>query len=82
MSDGVEHRLSISRSDDRSLVYFTSNGRCLTFSQSDWDEVTRMVSDFNSTGARKLQNYVEALPVRTPIHANVPRTHTTLEDLA
>lgn len=75
-----DHRLSIARSADGSLVYFTSNSRCLTFSSTDWLEVTRMVSDFHSTGAKRLLNYVEELPVRTPIHANTPRT--TLEDLA
>ena len=82
MSDGVEHRLSISRTDDGSLIILSSNGREWGLSPSMWDELSRMVSDFNSTGARKLQNYVEALPVRTPIHANTPSTKTTLEDLA
>jgi hypothetical protein len=82
MSDGVEHRLSISRTDDGSLIFLTSNGRELAFSPDMWLELTRMVSDFNALRTKRICNYVEALPVRTPIHANTPRTHTTLEDLA
>lgn len=77
------HLLKLTRSEDDHLVYLNSNGRCLAFTHKMWDELFRMMSDFNSTGARCMLNYEEQLPVRTPLHANVPVARkTNLEDLA
>lgn len=76
-----EHRLSLTRTRDGHMIFLNSNGRCLGFSPSMWNELTAMIRDFNATGAPHMANYVEHLPTRTPIHANRPSTNT-LEDLA
>lgn len=77
----VPHRLMIARSEDRRGVYMCTNDRTTYFDNEMWDEFIRMARDFNATGASKLMNYTEHLPVRTPIHDNTP-LKPTLEDLA
>lgn len=75
------HRLSLSRTPDGRTIYLNSNGRCLGFSPTMWNELVAMIRDFNASGAPRMMNYVEHLPTRTPIHANRP-TSNALEDLA
>jgi hypothetical protein len=76
MSD-VPHRLRLDRTRDG--VILTSNGRAISFSLDMWNELTRMMYDFNRMGAPSIQNYAD-LPTRTPVHANTP-TKATLDDL-
>lgn len=79
--NAAPHRLSLMRSDDGLGVYLNSNGRCLYFDNAMWQELEAMMSTLRVTGAKRLLNYEEQLPVRTPIHANTP-IKSTLEDLA
>ena len=71
-------QLRLSRVDDG--VWLNSNSRLIFFSTSDWDELTRMMSDFKASGAKEMLNYVP-LPTRTPLHANTP-SKASLDDLA
>lgn len=86
-SEAVPHRLRLSRAtrhrDDTSPsgVFLRSNDREMYFSASMWSDLCRMASDFNATGAPVMANYEEHLPVRTPLHANVP-LKPSLEDIA
>lgn len=75
------HLLRIARVTDG--VFLNSNGREIFFLDADWKELSRMVSDFNSTGAREMMNYTP-LPTRTPLHANTPfkSSKPSLDDLA
>lgn len=79
--EAAPHRLSLMRSEDNLGVYLNSNGRCLYFDNDMWQELEAMMSSFRVTGVRKMLNYEEQLPVRTPIHANIP-SKASLEDLA
>lgn len=92
LSEDVPHQLKITRGFVHSgdigrpgnrgqpQIYLSSNNRTLAFSASMWSELTRMISDFNATGAPVMSNYEEHLPVRTPLHANVP-LKPSLEDI-
>lgn len=73
----MNHLLRLSRQPDG--VFVNSNGREIFFDTPMWEEFSRMVSDFNSTGAKTMMNYTP-LPTRTPLHANKP-LKPTLDDL-
>lgn len=73
----TNHMLRLSRKPDG--VFVNSNGREIFFSTEMWDEFSRMISDFNATGAKTMMNYVP-LPTITPLHANKP-IKPTLDDL-
>lgn len=88
MSDPAPHLLRLARAvDPYGGVFLVSNGREIFFSHDQWKELSRMISDFNSTGAREMLNYT-SLPTRTPLHANTPvlprktAVKPTLDDLA
>lgn len=74
--------IRLSRSDDGQFIWLNRNGVTSTFQMKDWLEFVHMCNDFNTTNAKRMQNY-EELPTRTPLHANVPKTPTksTLDDL-
>ena len=76
MSEKMQLRLS--RVDDG--VWLNSNSRLIFFSHDDWDELTRMMLDFKTTGVKEMLNFTP-LPTRTPLHANTP-SKASLDDLA
>lgn len=81
MSDNIHIR--ISRSMDNTLIFVHERGGTRCYDLASWSEYSNMISDFNRTGVKSIQNYAE-LPTRTPIHANIPspRAKASLDDLA
>lgn len=66
--------------DSRGNIIHYSRGSTMMFSPESWEEYCNLISDFNRTGARSMQNY-EDLPARTPIHVNTPTPKASLDDL-
>jgi hypothetical protein len=71
--------IRISRSDDATTIWLWINGTTRTFDAAAWVELSAMMRDFNVSGSRSMQNFLE-LPTKTPIHANTPRK-ASLDDL-
>lgn len=77
--------IRISRSSDGNFIYFWHNGGTKTFLTKDWEELSKMILDFNTTGVKSIQNFAD-LPTRTPLHSNTPSPSTpkpkaSLDDL-
>lgn len=56
-------------------VSVNSHGSTKFYDNASWREFKRMIADFDSLNAPSIANLEEALPVRTPLHANAPCKH-------
>jgi len=77
-----EHQIAITRVSETTINVW-NNGRTMAFAPEALDELAHMWLDMAlMPNTKRLMNFVEALPTRTPLDANRPQPKATLEDLA